>query len=131
MKILCVIFVVVLAGCVGVKPPERPVAYLVPSLVPYSVMARCVPHKTSSQEVRGLLEQAGVLDSLLKAGMRDMELGIVARGLTSKGYAEIDCRKTAARVRWISLGYDGKNYILRAGIAEAPKGPVVENVYRM
>lgn len=107
-------------SCVGVKPPERPVAYMYPMLVKMSEIADCKPTIASPDNVKSLLAQAHLLEPLMAAGLRNVDLGILARGLAKHGYAEIDARRAACPVRWASIAFRAGAAIIRSGFKELP-----------
>jgi len=76
---------------------------------------------TSVKDVEGYLRRNGNLETLQAAGMLDVELGIMARGLSTRGYCEVDARKSACPIRWLSIEYPGNGIVgIRAVYAEKP-----------
>ena len=76
-----------LVSCSTVKPPQRPVAYIYPSLVPMSAIKTYSPMQLDEAKVKGLLDVSRTLTILEKAGLRQSELSILVRGLAKHGYA--------------------------------------------
>lgn len=107
-------------GCSSVQPPKRPVAYITPSVVPLSTMRDMKPVKADVQFVSALLEKSNLMPLLTEAGMRKLELSIVARGLSERGYAEIDCRKTNSILRWVSFSNGINDLTVRASFSKCP-----------
>ena len=92
-----------LASCVGVKAPNRPLAYLYPTTRPMAELGSLTPVKTTQEAVIALLEKEGLYADLKRAGLEDMELETVLRGLAKRGFAEIDARHTKCRVKVVSI----------------------------
>lgn len=92
-----------LSSCVGVKAPNRPLAYLYPSMRPMSALASMTPVESTLPELIALLEKDGLYADLKAAGLLEQELETVRRGLAKRGYAEIDARHTKCRVRIVAI----------------------------
>ena len=94
-----------LASCAAVRPPERPVAYIYPTTRPMAALSEMTPVNASLEDIRALLDKLGVLRELVDAGLTDVELGIVCRGLAKHGYSEIDARRsrTKSRIRTVAV----------------------------
>lgn len=92
-----------LTSCVGVKAPNRPLAYLYPSMRPMSALATMTPVQCTLPELIALLEKEGLYADLKAAGLLEQELETVRRGLAKRGYAEIDARHTKCRVRTVAI----------------------------
>jgi len=99
MILACLFF----AACVGVTPPQRPVAYMVPTVKSIDSLDALKPCNISAQEVSELLEKLQILNQLKASGMLDIELDVVARGLTNRGFAEIDARRAKGSLTWIAF----------------------------
>ena len=97
------LIVLACVSCMGVKPPRRPVAYIYPSIHTMAEIAHLKPIQARPEEVREALKRGGVYEDLMAAGLLDMELGIVLRGLAKHGYAEIDARKCKGRVKLVAV----------------------------
>jgi hypothetical protein len=108
-------------GCRTVQPPKRPVANLFPTLIPMSSLESLQPHPATQEQIAGLLEQVGCLSLLRQAGMLDTELGVMARGISQRGYAEIDARRARTPLLWLAIArtVDGA-WRLAAGFPEYP-----------
>lgn len=108
-------------GCRTVQPPKRPVANLFPTLIPMSSLESLQPHPATREQIAGLLEQVGCLSLLRQAGMLDTELGVMARGISQRGYAEIDARRARTPLLWLAIArtVDGA-WRLAAGFPEYP-----------
>lgn len=102
---------ILLSGCIssGHYPPERPVAYMYPSVMRSQNLAMMKPCMTDEAAIDAKLEALGVKAILEEYGMMRTELQTVVRGLRNRGYAEIDCRRTKCPVRFvIFFSIDGK-----------------------
>jgi hypothetical protein len=111
-KIALLLFTtLLLSGCLssGHYPPERPVAYMYPSVMRaqnLSLMKGC-PADESAIEAK--LDELGVRAILEQYGLVRAELQTIARGIRNRGYAELDCRRTKCPVRFvIFFSLDGK-----------------------
>ena len=109
-----------LCGCPTVKPPQRPVAYLYPTVMPMSALEACQPKVISPQEVRGLLEKVAVLPLLEAAGLQQGDVEIMARGLTKRGYAELDARRTSGNLQWVAVMSLEQGNLLLCGFRKIP-----------
>ncbi len=109
-----------LCGCPTVKPPQRPVAYMYPTVMPMSALEACQPKPFSPQEVRGLLEKAAVLPLLEAEGLLSGDVEIMARGLTKRGYAELDARRTSGNLQWVAVMSLEQGNLLLCGFRKIP-----------
>ncbi len=101
--IICLLLCLFFAGCRTYQPPQRPLAYMFPTLVPGDVMRRLSPQTVSTDELRRHLTTLGVWDDLVAAGLHEIELQTLIRGLQRRGYGELDARRCDCRVRWVSF----------------------------
>ena len=92
-----------LSGCSSVEPPERPVAYVFPTVRSLDSLNGARERQVGTAQIAGWLARAGVYDDLRAAGMLKDELQLLARGLARNGYAELDLRKTPLDMKWLSL----------------------------
>ena len=88
----CLAIALFICGCAGVQRPQRPLAYMYPSLMPMSALKAFHGRKTASEQVKSLFEKAGLNQTLVAYGFLDNDYAILARGLSARGYAEIDAR---------------------------------------
>ena len=109
-----------LASCTTVQPPQRPVAYIYPSLVPMSDIQACRPTKLDEAAVRKLLEKSRTLSVLENAGLHQSEISILVRGIAKHGYAELDARRSKSKISWLTVScYDG-TAVIRAVFRSRP-----------
>lgn len=114
-----------LCGCLSFRTPfSPPVSCLFPTVVPMRALQELKPRQTADSEIKELLRQQGLLKALLEAGMRESTLKEVARGLSERGYAEIDSRRARCPILWVSLAFpsDGQTRMTYA-TTQAPKLP--------
>ncbi|MBR6471311.1 MAG: hypothetical protein IKS83_05910 [Victivallales bacterium] len=114
-------------GCVdpGYQPPQRPLAYMYPTLMSGTQLRQLKAIEVSVAELRARLELLGLWEPLEMAGLTEAELATVVRSLAHRGYAELDARRTKSQVRWVAfLGMpDGRMAI--EGWNEAVPGKLV------
>lgn len=105
------IILIALTGCFGgIMPPERPLAYTVPSLMPMSALSSYYARKTTAEQVQNLMHNYGLDNVLTAYGFIPEDYTTLARGLSSRGYAEIDARKCQkCPLRWMYIGYSRDN----------------------
>ena len=123
---VCVALLALAGCCGGVRPPDRPVAYMYPSLMPMSALASYHRHATSQEQARALLEKAG-MDGLLAAyNFLESDYSVLARGLSSRGYCEIDGRNcSSCPLRWLYIAFTEKEALLVARLDARWKGRLV------
>ncbi|NMA45814.1 MAG: hypothetical protein GX945_04560 [Lentisphaerae bacterium] len=92
-----------LAACHTVEPPLRPVAYLFPSVRTMAELEGLKAQDIAVADLAALLDEAGCGPLLRQVGLLDHELGIVARGLADRGYAELDARRSAGPIPWVTF----------------------------
>ena len=109
-----------LCGCPTVKPPQRPVAYMYPTVMPMSALEACQPKTVSAQDVRALLAKASVLPLLEAEGLLAGDVDIVVRGLTKRGYAELDARRTSGNLQWVAVMSLEQGSLLLCGFKKLP-----------
>lgn len=95
---------ILLTGCFSLRIPyQPPVASLFPTVVPMRTLQGLKPRATTEAEISALLQRQGILKTLQNAGLRELTLKEVARGLSTRGYAEIDSRRAHCPILWVSL----------------------------
>ncbi len=103
MPSLLAALLVLLAACRTVEPPQRPVAYLFPSVRTMAEVQGLQTHAIAVADLAALLDEVGCGPLLRQAGMLDYELGTVARGLANRGYAELDARRSPGPILWVTF----------------------------
>lgn len=88
-------------ACQTTLPPPRPLANMYPSLEPAAVLNALQPRPTDPDWLRRQLAAIALDRLLLQYGFPDHEWPLLARGLSRRGYAEIDARKTGSPLRWM------------------------------
>ncbi len=109
-----------LLSCSTVKPPQRPVAYIYPSLVPMSAIQLCTPVQLDDATIRKLLNESRTLSILENAGLRQSEIAILARGLAKHGYAELDARRSKSDISWLTISCRDDSTVIRAIFRNKP-----------
>ena len=102
-----------ICGCSGVQRPERPLAYMYPSLMPMSALKSFHGRATDASQVKLLLETAGLGDTLAAYGFVESDFSVLARGLSTRGYAEIDarhCRKCP--LKWLYISFAENDIVM-------------------
>ena len=94
-----------LCGCVdtGYQPPQRPLAYMYPTLMPGTQLRQLRGVEVTVALLRQRLEGLGLWEPLVAAGLTEQELATVVRSLSHRGYAELDARRTKSPVRWVAF----------------------------
>jgi len=110
------------SGCrTTVRPPERPVANLFPTLMPMSSLQSFQPRPATPEQVAALLARTGCLELLQEAGMLNTELSVMARGIERRGYAEIDARRARTPLLWLIVASLGpETWKIAAGFPDYP-----------
>ena len=88
-------------GCATYQPPERPMAFMVPTLTRGGNLENLHRLRVSPEILRSHLEEQQFWEPLRKAGLEESELETVSRGLRLRGYAELDARRTASPLQWV------------------------------
>lgn len=109
-----------LASCTSVKPPQRPVAYIYPSLVPMAAIKDCTQAQLAPDAIRKLLDESRTLTILENAGLLPTELATLSRGLAKHGYAELDARRSKSVISWLSISCHGDKTVVRAIYRKKP-----------
>ncbi len=109
-----------LASCESVKPPERPVAYIYPSLVPMAAIQSCTPKQLTAERIRSLLEESRSLAILESAGLQQGEIGILMRGIAKHGYAELDVRRSKCDISWLTIACHDDKTVIRVIYRKKP-----------
>ena len=103
-SLFCIIGIMVfLSGCTSFEPPERPVAYVFPTIRDMSSLDDVEERDVTEAQVRDWMARAAVYDELRASGMTDADWQLLVRGLRRGGYAELDVRKAALAFRWITV----------------------------
>ena len=68
-----------------------------------SALEACQPKALSAQDVRELLAKAKVLPLLEEEGLLAGDIDIVVRGISKRGYAELDSRRTSGNLQWVAV----------------------------
>ena len=104
-KIFLILIVVCLSGCVdpGYQPPQRPLAYMYPTLMPGTQLRELKAVEVTVAVLRENLKTLGLWEPLVAAGLTETELTTVVRSLAHRGYAELDARRTKSQVRWVAF----------------------------
>jgi DNA-binding protein H-NS len=89
-------------GCRSAREAP-PLAFMFPTLYSPRILEDVTPTPTSAKNVESILRRFGLARDLRDAGMADRELEVIARGLSNRGYAELDARRADGRVRWVSF----------------------------
>ena len=94
-----------LAGGVSKEylPPNRPLAGMYPSVLPPSELGRFHNVQTDEAELESHLRELGLWEPLVRAGLLQTELRVVARGLARRGYGELDARRCNSGIRWVAF----------------------------
>lgn len=120
-KILLLIPMLFLFSCRTIQPPSRPVAGMYPTVDISRRLEDVKAIVVSETQVRQALISIRVWDLLISAGMVEAELSLVCRGLSERGYAEIDARRAASPLHWITFASaDGKKLQISAAFLQAP-----------
>ncbi len=112
----CLAIALCICGCAGVQRPQRPLAYMYPSLMPMSALKAFHGRNTTSEQVKSLFEKAGLNQTLMAYGFLNSDYAILARGLAARGYAEIDarhCKKCPFKWLYISFRENEAQIVLR------------------
>lgn len=123
-------------GCSTVEPPTRPVAYVFPTVRSLDSLSAIEERDVTEEQVRGWLARSGVYNELLHSGLQDEDCQLLVRGLVRGGYSELDARKAALSLKWLSIsclsdgrvelliGYDHDHgHTMHAGMVKLPKPP--------
>ena len=123
--IASVALAVLLTGCFSLRIPyQPPVASLFPTVVPMRNLQRLTPRATTETEISGLLQRQGILKPLQDAGLQSLTIKEVARGLSARGYAEIDSRRARCPILWVSFALLPNGQIrMTHATTRAPKLP--------
>ena len=114
-KIALTLAILLLIGCETVqKPPQRPVAYMFPTVRTVQSTKGLTPQHCTRDRLNWALNTAGIATSLKRSGMLDMDYDVIVRGLSQRGFAEIDARRAKAPFRWLTFSFlpDGRLEIL-------------------
>ena len=79
------------------------------------------PRIVSSEQLQSAMQNMHIWQLLQTAGLPAAEMSIVVRGLSERGYAEIDARRASSPLIWVSFTSPEKNKLfIRAGFAKIP-----------
>ena len=118
LSLIMAVFLMV--SCETVKPPQRPVAYIYPSLVPMAAIKDCTPTQLAPDAIRNLLDESHTLSILENAGLLPTEIATLSRGLAMQGYAELDARRSKSVISWLSISCRGDTTVVRAVYRRLP-----------
>jgi len=103
------LLIFIMVSCRTVLPPERPVAYMYPTVCPAAILSEMHPAKITRQELRDALSDMNLIADIDNSGMLSTDLAVILRSLTKRGYAEIDARRSKLPWQWISLSVPAEN----------------------
>lgn len=110
-----------LSACRTVEPPQRPVAYLFPSVRTMGALEGLQAQDIAVADLAALLDATGCGPLLRQVGLLDQELAIVARGLAKRGYAELDARRSSGPILWVTFaGMNGGHLEITAAFQHLP-----------
>ena len=85
-----------------------------------SALEACQPKAVSAQDMRSLLAKAAVLPLLEAEGLLAGDVDIMVRGLTKRGYAELDARRTSGNLQWVAVMSLEQGSLLLCGFKKLP-----------
>ena len=96
-----------LVGCESVQtPPQRPVAYMFPTVRTVQSTEGLTPQHCTKDRLIWALNMAGIEHTLRRSGMLDMDYDVIVRGLSQRGFAEVDARRAInAPFRWLTFSF--------------------------
>ena len=96
-----------LVGCESVQtPPKRPVAYMFPTVRTVQSTQSLTPQHCTKDRLIWALNTAGVGPALQRSGMLDMDYDVIVRGLSQRGFAEVDARRAVnTPFRWLTFSF--------------------------
>ena len=96
-----------LVGCESVQtPPQRPVAYMFPTVRTVQSTQSLTPQHCTKDRLIWALNTAGVGPALQRSGMLDMDYDVIVRGLSQRGFAEVDARRAVKTpFRWLTFSF--------------------------
>ena len=99
--------ILLLVGCESVQtPPQRPVAYMFPTVRTVQSTNGLTPQHCTKDRLIWALNTAGVGPALRRSGMLDMDYDVIVRGLSQRGFAEVDARRAAnTPFRWLTFSF--------------------------
>ena len=106
-KYIIIIGVLLLVGCESVQtPPQRPVAYMFPTVRTVQSTKGLTPQHCTKDRLIWALNTAGVGPALRRSGMLDMDYDVIVRGLSQRGFAEVDARRAVnTPFRWLTFSF--------------------------
>jgi hypothetical protein len=118
---LLLLAVICLSACKTVQPPAYPVANMFPTVDITAKLDILQPCIVSSEQLQSAMQNMHIWQLLQTAGLPAAEMSIVVRGLSERGYAEIDARRASSPLIWVSFTSPEKNKLfIRAGFAKIP-----------
>ncbi len=107
MKTIFIVILVLLVGCETVQtPPQRPVAYMFPTVRTVQSTKGLTPQYCTKDRLVWALDTAGVGPALRRSGMLDMDYDVIVRGLSQRGFAEVDARRAVnTPFRWLTFSF--------------------------
>ncbi len=104
MKRGLILLALLLASCATVKPPTRPVAYLFPTVTTMGdVQSTLKARPCTPEQITRVLDIVDEKHLFRSAGLLDADIAILARGISTRGYAELDARRTKCPYRWAAF----------------------------
>ena len=102
-----IVSLVLLVGCETVQtPPKRPVAYMFPTVRTVQSTQSLTPQHCTKDRLIWALNTAGVGPALQRSGMLDMDYDVIVRGLSQRGFAEVDARRAVnTPFRWLTFSF--------------------------
>lgn len=101
--VLVVLTLLACSACRTPQAPPRPLANMYPSLEPAAILETLQPRPIAADWLRQQLAALDLDRQLQLSGFPDHDWALLARGLSRRGYAEIDARKTGSPLRWITF----------------------------
>ena len=106
-KLALTLSFLLLVGCESVQtPPQRPVAYMFPTVRTVQSTQSLTPQHCTKDRLIWALNTAGVGPALQRSGMLDMDYDVIVRGLSQRGFAEVDARRAVnTPFRWLTFSF--------------------------
>ena len=121
-----------MCGCATYQPPERPVAFMVPTLTRGGSLQALHRLRVSPDLLRSHLEEQQFWEPLRKVGLEESELETISRGLRLRGYAELDARRTASPLQWVMFfGSAPDELTVIGGYGPEGTGKTVRKVWKV
>ena len=106
-KYIIIMGFLLLIGCESVQtPPQRPVAYMFPTVRTVQSTAGLTPRHCTKDRLVWALNTAGLGPALRRSGMLEMDYDVIVRGLSQRGFAEVDARRAVnTPFRWLTFSF--------------------------